>query len=646
MSGVKSLTLWIIIFVVFILVWIQLSERPRPEKLDVATFLKYVDQGRIAKATDKGGKIEGVYKDALGQEKHFVTKYVEGQERVILEKILAANTNIKYYVEPQSAVIQQILFPIVLPIVLLSVLWILIMRQIQSGGSKAISFGKSRARMVSEGQIKVTFNDVAGVDEAKEELKEVVEYLKDPKRFARLGAKIPKGVLLCGPPGTGKTLLAKAVAGEAKVPFFSISGSDFVEMFVGVGASRVRDLFEQGKRHRPCLIFIDELDAVGRQRFAGIGGGHDEREQTLNQLLVEMDGFNSNEGIILIAATNRPDVLDPALLRPGRFDRRIVVDYPDVKGRRKILEVHTRNIKLHPDVDFDLIARTTPGFSGADLANLVNEAALLAARRNKSCVEQSDFEEAKDRVLLGPERKSLVLSEQEKRITAYHEVGHALCAKLLPAPETIHKITVIPRGRSLGATSLLPGEERRHHTLSQLKARLVALLGGRAAEKLMLDGEFTTGAANDLQQATEIAHRMVCEFGMSERLGPRTFGEPGGEVFLGKEIARERNFSEHTAAIIDEEVHNIIEEAYQKALKILSDNKDLLKKIAEVLIEQETIDGNELNLLIQGEELAPVNVESTKSGSLQNSSKTESSVPVAETKTDTPPLAKLKPNFS
>lgn len=642
LSGFKSATIWILIFVVFILLWIQFNEKPRTEKLDITRMLKLAEQGRIERVTDHGGKIEGVYRDEKNQPQRFVTKYVEGQEDIILEKMKAAN--VPYSAEPQSAVFQQILFSVVLPIVLVIVLWILIMRQIQSGGSKALNFGKSRARMVTEGQVKVTFDDVAGVDEAKEELKEVVEFLKDPKRFVRLGAKIPKGVILYGPPGTGKTLLAKAVAGEAKVPFFSISGSDFVEMFVGVGASRVRDLFEQAKRHKPCIVFIDEIDAVGRQRFAGIGGGHDEREQTLNQLLVEMDGFNPNDAVIIIAATNRPDVLDPALLRPGRFDRRISVDFPDVKGRLKILEVHTRNIKLAPNVALDIIAKTTPGFSGADLANLVNEAALLAARQNKPYVEMADFEEAKDRVLMGPERRSLVLSEKEKKITAYHEVGHALCAKLLPEADLVHKVTIIPRGRSLGATSILPGEERRNHTKSQLKNYLVYLLGGRAAEELMLNGESTTGAANDLQRATEIAHRMVCEFGMSERLGPRTFGEPGSEVFLGKELVRERNFSESTAAIIDEEIRSIVEEAHSRARKILSDNKELLMKIAEILIERETLDGEELDLLIQGKEL-PQQVKEiveTKTEPQTQAEKDTSTLPEEKK----PPIGELKPNFS
>ncbi len=638
----KSATAWLLIFLLVVLVGIRLTENPRPKKLDLTQLFQLAEQGRLDPVIDHGGKIEGTYRDQKNEQHSFVTKYVEGQEDTVLAKLTEAN--VPYTADPQSAVFQQILFSVVLPIVLLVVLWVLIMRQIQSGGSKAMSFGKSRARMVTEGQVTVTFKDVAGVEEAKEELEEVIEYLKDPKRFARLGAKIPKGVLLYGPPGTGKTLLAKAVAGEAKVSFLSISGSDFVEMFVGVGASRVRDLFEQGKRNRPSLIFIDEIDAVGRQRFAGVGGGHDEREQTLNQLLVEMDGFNSNEGIILIAATNRPDVLDPALLRPGRFDRRISVDFPDIKGRLKILEVHTRTVKLDKAVKLETIAKGTPGFSGADLANLVNEAALLAARRAKNFVDQYDLEEAKDRVMMGPERRSLVLSEKEKRVTAYHEMGHALCAQFLPDADPVHKITIIPRGHSLGATSILPGEERRNHTKTHLKNFLVYALGGRTAEELMLDGECTTGAANDLQRATELAHRMVCEFGMSSRLGPRTFGEPGGEVFLGKELTRERNFSEQTAAAIDEEVHNIIQEAHDYAVKILTENKHLLQRISEILIERETLDGEELDLLIQGKEL-PEQIKEPATEKPEVGDEKES--PVGDEKEDSPPpFGKLNPNFS
>lgn len=603
MAKLKSATLWIIIFLAFILIFLHFNEKEKPQELSIVTVHKLAETNKIEKAVDKGGRIEGTYWDENNQKQRFVAEYLEGQSEEILRWMVASNVD--YSPKPQSTVFQQFLFSLLLPIILFIGLWILLVRQIQSGGNKAMSFGRSRAKLVSEGQVKVTFNDVAGVDEAKEELCEVVEFLKDPKKFSRLGGKIPKGVLLYGPPGTGKTLLARAVAGEANVPFFSISGSDFVEMFVGVGASRVRDLFEQGKKSKPCLIFIDEIDAVGRHRFAGIGGGHDEREQTLNQLLVEMDGFNPNEGVILIAATNRPDVLDPALLRPGRFDRQITVDFPDVKGREQILRVHAREIKIAKGVKLETIARATPGFSGADLANMINEAALLAARRSKEYVEQSDLEEAKDRVMMGPERRSLVLSEKEKLTTAFHEVGHALCAKFLPDSDPVHKVTIIPRGRALGATSILPGEERHTQTKRQLKNYLVYLLGGRAAEEIT-SGEFTTGAGNDLQKATQLAHRMICEYGMSEKLGPRTFGEPSGQIFLGKEITRERNFSEATATQIDEEVKAFIDEGHQTALKILNDNKDVLKKIAHILVERETLEGHELDLLIEGKELPPV----------------------------------------
>jgi cell division protease FtsH len=603
MTKLKSATLWIIIFLAIILIFLHFNEKEKPQELSIVTIHRLAEANKIEKAVDKGGRIEGTYWDENNQKQRFVAEYLEGQSEEILRWMVA--NNVDYTPKPQSPVFQQFLFSLLLPVILFIGLWILLVRQIQSGGNKAMSFGRSRAKLVSEGQVKVTFNDVAGVDEAKEELLEVVEFLKDPKKFSRLGGKIPKGVLLYGPPGTGKTLLARAVAGEANVPFFSISGSDFVEMFVGVGASRVRDLFEQGKKSKPCLIFIDEIDAVGRHRFAGIGGGHDEREQTLNQLLVEMDGFNPNEGVILIAATNRPDVLDPALLRPGRFDRQITVDFPDVKGREQILRVHAREIKIAKSVHLETIARATPGFSGADLANMINEAALLAARRSKEYVEQGDLEEAKDRVMMGPERRSLVLSEKEKLTTAYHEVGHALCAKFLPDSDPVHKVTIIPRGRALGATSILPGEERHTQTRRQLKNYLVYLLGGRAAEEIT-SGEFTTGAGNDLQKATQLAHKMICEYGMSEKLGPRTFGEPSGQIFLGKELAHERNFSEATATQIDEEVKAFIDEGHQTALKILNDNKDVLKKIAHILVERETLEGFELDLLIEGKELPPV----------------------------------------
>jgi len=486
-----------------------------------------------------------------------------------------------------------------LPFVILIVFWFVLLRRMQGGGTKGIfSFGKSRAKLLTENKLTVTFEDVAGADEAKQELKEIIDFLKEPEKFQKLGGKIPKGALLLGPPGTGKTLLAKAVAGEAGVPFFSMSGADFVEMFVGVGASRVRDLFEQGKKNAPCIIFIDELDAVGRHRGAGLGGGHDEREQTLNQLLVEMDGFDSNEGVILLAATNRPDVLDSALLRPGRFDRQIVVDRPDVRGREGILKVHTRKIPLSKNVDLTILAKGTPGFSGADLANMVNEAALLAARRNKKKVEMEDLEEAKDKVLMGTERKSLLISDEEKKSTAYHEAGHALVAKLTPGADPIHKVTIIPRGRALGATTTLPIDEKHNYSKHYCENMLIHLLGGRAAEKLVLH-HLTTGAGNDIERATDIARKMVCEWGMSERMGPMTFGKKQEEIFLGREIAQHRDYSEKTAQLIDAEVRQIIERASNTAEKILSDNIDKLHRLAKMLLEKEILDGAEIDKILK-----------------------------------------------
>ena len=484
------------------------------------------------------------------------------------------------------------------PLILLVGFCLFLMRQMQAGGNKALSFGKSRARLLSAQQKKATFKDVAGADEAKEELQEIIEFLKDPQRFQKLGGRIPKGVLLVGPPGTGKTLLARAIAGEANVPFFSISGSDFVEMFVGVGASRVRDLFEQGKKNAPCIIFIDEIDAVGRHRGAGLGGGHDEREQTLNALLVEMDGFESNEGVILIAATNRPDVLDPALLRPGRFDRRVVVARPDVKGREEILRVHTRKKPLADDVDLSIIARGTPGFSGADLENLVNEAALWAARQNRKFVTMADFEMAKDKVLMGVERKSMILSDEEKKNTAYHEAGHALVAAMTPGADPVHKVTIIPRGMALGLTMQLPVDDKHSYTKDHLEGMLAVLMGGRTAEELFL-GHITTGAGNDIERATEIARNMVCEWGMSE-LGPLAFGKKEEAIFLGREIAQHRDFSEDTAVQIDKEVRRIVSTAYEKARTILGTHRDTLERIAQALLDREVLDANEVKMLIEG----------------------------------------------
>jgi cell division protease FtsH len=499
------------------------------------------------------------------------------------------------------------------PFLLIVLLWVFIMRQMQGGGAKGLfTFGKSRAKLLTEDHPKVTFDDVAGADEAKEELQEIIEFLKEPGKFQRLGGKIPKGALLVGAPGTGKTLLARAVAGEASVPFFSMSGSDFVEMFVGVGASRVRDLFDQGKKNAPCIVFIDEIDAVGRLRGAGLGGGHDEREQTLNQLLVEMDGFESNEGVILVAATNRPDVLDPALLRPGRFDRQIVVSLPDIKGREGILKVHAKNLNLAEEVELSLIARGTPGMSGADLANLVNEAALLAARRDASKVEMVDFEQAKDKVMMGAERRSLVIADDERRATAYHEAGHALVGTLLPKADPVYKVTIIPRGLALGVTSFLPVEEKHTYSKEYLETKLVYLMGGRAAEKLVFD-QFTTGAGNDIEQATTLARRMVCSWGMSDRLGPLTFGEKQEEIFLGREISQRRDYSEKTAQLIDDEVRAIVEAGSQQAEEILRGNLDKLHLLATALLEHEILDSKEIDQILRGEKLdrQPVRSENT-----------------------------------
>ncbi|MBK6773889.1 MAG: ATP-dependent zinc metalloprotease FtsH [Ignavibacteria bacterium] len=495
-----------------------------------------------------------------------------------------------------------------LPWILIIAFWIIIMRRMQSGGaggSKNIfSFGKSKAKLLSESATKVTFQDVAGADEAKEELSEIIEFLKTPAKFQKLGGKIPRGVLLLGPPGTGKTLLARAVAGEAGVPFFSISGADFVEMFVGVGASRVRDLFEQGKKNAPCIIFIDEIDAVGRHRGAGLGGGHDEREQTLNQLLIEMDGFEQNNGVIIIAATNRPDILDPALLRPGRFDRQVVVDRPDVKGREGILKVHTRKTPLSKDVILDILAKGTPGFSGADIANLVNEAALLAARKNSDIVTMKDFEEAKDKVMMGTARKSLIISDREKKTTAYHESGHVIVAKMIPESDPVHKVTIIPRGRALGVTTYLPIDEKHTYSKEYLEAMITYAMGGRAAEKMIFN-EYTTGASNDIERATGMARKMVCEFGMSEKLGPIAYGQKQEEIFLGREISQHRDYSESTQIMIDDEVKKIVQSGMDKAERILNENADKLHKMSEALLEREILDSVEIDMLMRGEELPP-----------------------------------------
>ncbi|HAB51179.1 MAG: cell division protein FtsH [Ignavibacteria bacterium RIFOXYB2_FULL_35_12] len=508
-----------------------------------------------------------------------------------------------------------------IPWIIIIAVWLLIMRRMQgsTGGTRGIfSFGKSKAKLITQSGLRVTFKDVAGADEAKMELQEIIEFLKEPTKFQKLGGKIPRGVLLLGPPGTGKTLLARAVAGEAGVPFFSISGADFVEMFVGVGASRVRDLFDQGKKNAPCIIFIDEIDAVGRHRGAGLGGGHDEREQTLNQLLVEMDGFEQNSGVIIIAATNRPDVLDPALLRPGRFDRQVVVDRPDVKGREGILKVHTRNIPLDPAVKLEILAKGTPGLSGADLANLVNEAALLAARKNKKNVEMIDFEEAKDKVMMGMERKSLIISEEEKKITSYHEIGHVLVARMLPEADPVHKVTIIPRGRALGVTSYLPIDEKHTYSKVYLESIITYALGGRAAEKLVFK-HYTTGAGNDIEKATGIARKMVCEWGMSEKLGPVSYGAKEEEIFLGREIQKHRDYSERTAIEIDDEIRSIVSAAMDRSEKILKDNMALLHKLSMELLEREILDGEEIDAIVRGEELPPIK----KNGGAENGTEIE-----------------------
>jgi len=565
-------------------------------------FLSKLDNGEVKNVTinlsQNSADLEGVYKDQANTKFRNVT--VANSVIPDITKALQDKGVPYEYKEVSNG--NWINFLVgVAPIILLVALWIFMMRQMQAGGNKALSFGKSRARLLTAQQKKATFKDVAGIDEAKEELYEIIDFLKDPQKFQKLGGRIPKGVLLVGPPGTGKTLLARAIAGEANVPFFSISGSDFVEMFVGVGASRVRDLFEQGKKNAPCIIFIDEIDAVGRHRGAGLGGGHDEREQTLNALLVEMDGFESNEGVILIAATNRPDVLDPALLRPGRFDRRVVVPRPDVKGREEILRVHTRKVPLTDDVDLSVIARGTPGFSGADVANLVNEAALWAARQNRKLVSMADFEMSKDKVLMGVERRSMILSDEEKKNTAYHEAGHALVAAMTPGTDPLHKVTIIPRGMALGVTMQLPIDDKHTYTKDFLESQLAVLMGGRAAEEIFLH-HITTGAGNDIERATEIARQMVCEWGMSP-LGPLTFGKKEEQIFLGREIAQHRDYSEDTAIKIDGEVRSIVNTGYSKARNILETNRDALERVAHGLLEREVLDATELKLLIEGKPL-------------------------------------------
>ena len=561
------------------------------ENVIFSDFVSAVQAGKIASVTIQGKNIIGAYKEG----KDFKSYAPEDPE--LMKMLRAQNVKITAKPDDEPGFWQSILVSWV-PMLLLIGVWIFFMRQMQAGGGKAMSFGKSKARLFAGKDNKVTFQDVAGIDEAKEELQEIIEFLTDPKKFTKLGGRIPKGVLLVGSPGTGKTLLARAIAGEANVPFFSISGSDFVEMFVGVGASRVRDLFTQGKKNAPCIIFIDEIDAVGRHRGAGLGGGHDEREQTLNQLLVEMDGFESNEGVIVMSATNRPDVLDPALLRPGRFDRQIVVSIPDVKGREAILKVHARKTVVDETVDLSIIARGTPGFSGADLENLVNEAALVAARHGKKAIDMSDFEHAKDKVLMGVERRSMIITLEERKNTAYHEAGHALVAKLIPGSDPIHKVTIIPRGRALGLTQQLPIDERHTYPKEYLVNSITILLGGRAAEQLVLDHE-TTGAGNDIERATKLARKMICEWGMSDRMGPVNYGKDEEHIFLGREIAKHRDFSEKTAQDIDEELKNLVHGCYERAKGLLSANIDTLHAIANGLLEKETLDGPEIDIIIK-----------------------------------------------
>ena len=588
----KHIALWLVLALVFLVIFSVFSKQHgREPEIVFSEFMGSVDRGDVQEVVIQGHNIQGKYKNG----ERFRTFAPNDPE--LVKSLRDKNVKIAAKPEDESPWYMVLLLNW-FPMLLLIGVWIFFMRQMQVGGGKAMSFGKSRAKLLTENQHRVTFSDVAGVDEAKDDLQEIIAFLKDPKKFTKLGGRIPKGCLLVGPPGTGKTLLARAIAGEAGVPFFSISGSDFVEMFVGVGASRVRDLFVQGKKNAPCIIFIDEIDAVGRHRGAGLGGGHDEREQTLNQLLVEMDGFEANEGVILIAATNRPDVLDPALLRPGRFDRRVVVPRPDVKGREGILQVHTRKVPLATDVDVAVLARATPGFAGADLENLVNEAALLAARNNKEKVDMVDFELAKDKVMMGAERRSMIISDEEKRNTAYHEAGHALVAKLLPGADPIHKVTIIPRGMALGLTQQLPMDEKHTYPKEYLLNNLVILFGGRVAEELVLE-HMTTGAGNDIEKATDLARRMVCEWGMSEKLGPMTFGKKEEEIFLGRDFTQKVDYSENTAIEIDAEVRRIIQDSYHRAKELLKTNLRLLHKVAEKLLEKEVLDGSEIDAIVR-----------------------------------------------
>jgi cell division protease FtsH len=621
----KNLALWLVIGVVLIALFNIFNQPLTPQSEVVfSDFMDQVEQGQVTEVMIRGDSINGKYMDGEA----FQTT-APPKDPNLIKSLRDKSVRIVVVPPEQTSWYMSILISW-FPMILLLGIWIFFMRQMQAGGGKAMSFGKSRARLLNDTKNKTTFKDVAGVDEAKEELHEIIEFLKEPQKFSKLGGKIPKGVLLVGPPGTGKTLLARAIAGEANVPFFSISGSDFVEMFVGVGASRVRDLFAEGKKNSPCLIFIDEIDAVGRHRGAGMGGGHDEREQTLNQLLVEMDGFENNEGVILIAATNRPDVLDPALLRPGRFDRQVTVGRPDVKGREGILKVHTSTVPLTDEVELKIIARGTPGFTGADLANLVNEAALLAARNDKKAVDMVDFEEAKDKVLMGVERRSMVISEKEKKTTAYHEAGHALVACLLPGTDPIHKVTIIPRGSALGVTMQLPLDEQHTYQKNYLYNSLAILMGGRCAEEICL-GEMTTGAGNDIERATEMARKMVCEWGMSEKMGPLTYGSKEEQVFLGRGMSSDKNFSDETAKLIDQEVKMLVMGGYNRATELLQNNRSILENLAQALLEKETLNAIEVNNIVDGKSY----INPDESGGKSEEIKPE--VPVEKLKTKNDP---------
>ncbi|QEE30858.1 ATP-dependent metallopeptidase FtsH/Yme1/Tma family protein [Terriglobus albidus] len=599
-STVKTVLIWVFMITCLVILWqfvVKGTGIGHDTTISLSQLLNDAEQGKISDVVVNGTEVTGHYRDNKDQFHTTIPANYPDMYKSLRDHGVAITVK-----DQQSNAWLGLLIQIA-PFALILSLWFFLLRQMQSGGNKALSFGKSRARLLSMQQKKVTFKDVAGVDEAKEELKEIIEFLREAQKFQRLGGRIPKGVLLVGPPGTGKTLLARAVAGEANVPFFSISGSDFVEMFVGVGASRVRDLFEQGKKNAPCIIFIDEIDAVGRHRGAGLGGGHDEREQTLNQLLVEMDGFESNDGVILVAATNRPDVLDPALLRPGRFDRRVIVGRPDVRGREEVLRVHSKKVPLAEDVDLNILARGTPGFSGADLANMVNEAALIAARNNRKAVHMYDFEVAKDKVLMGAERKSMLLTDEEKKVTAYHEAGHALVAAMREHADPLHKVTIIPRGMALGVTMQIPEEDKHTVTKDYLETQLAILMGGRCAEEIFLK-KMTTGAGNDIERSSDLARRMVCEYGMS-KLGPLTFGKKEEQIFLGREIAQHRDFSDDTAKQIDGEVRNFVDAGYKAAYSILENNQDIMHRMAQALLERETIDAQEIRLIIEGKDLPP-----------------------------------------